>query len=85
MICGMKIIRRSDDKSDGAAALSPMQQHDLAMLTADYLYRPDGTMVYFSKVAESVFPPTEKWWNCNVLALEVGREGHQFRIILQAY
>lgn len=40
MICGMKIIRRSDDKSDGAAALSPMQQHDLVMLTADYLYRP---------------------------------------------
>lgn len=41
--------------------ISYAQQHDLVLLTADYLYRPDGTMEYFSKVVESVFPPTEKW------------------------
>lgn len=37
------------------------QQHNLVLLVADYLYHPDGTMAYFSKIRESAFPPTEKW------------------------
>ncbi|MEF9839341.1 MAG: hypothetical protein RR705_00045 [Lachnospiraceae bacterium] len=41
------------------------QQHNLILLAADYLYRPNGTMCYFSKVKESIFPPTEKWGSHN--------------------
>lgn len=37
------------------------QQNNLLLLVADYLYRPDGTMQYFSKISESRFPPTDKW------------------------
>ncbi len=42
-------------------AISYAQRNNLLLLTADYLYRPDGTMIYFSKVRESQFPPTDKW------------------------
>lgn len=37
------------------------QQNNLLLLVADYLYRPDGTMHYFSKIRESRFPPTDRW------------------------
>lgn len=37
------------------------QQQGVLLLTADYLYRPDGTMIYFSKVKNSAFPPTDRW------------------------
>lgn len=37
------------------------QHHNVVLLVSGYLYRPDGTMAYFSKIKESAFPPIEKW------------------------
>ncbi len=42
-------------------AMAYAQQNGFLMLAADYLYYPDGTMVRFSKVAESKFPPIDEW------------------------